>query len=79
MYLIVYLQVILALWLVSMTIFGPVLWVRQTESVELGDDPILIDAVHRYGLAWCIEDWGHPHAKSTLSKHVYGTFYVMTY
>lgn len=79
MYLIVHLQVILALWLVSMTIFGPVLWVRQTESVELGDDPILIDAVHRYGLAWCIEDWGHPHAKSTLSKHVYGTFYVMTY
>jgi len=61
-----------------MTIFGPVLWVRQTESVELGDDPILIDAVHRYGLAWCIEDWGNPHAKSTLSKHVYGTFYFIT-
>eukprot|EP00102_Acyrthosiphon_pisum_P015858 XP_008186605.1 PREDICTED: gastrin/cholecystokinin type B receptor-like [Acyrthosiphon pisum] len=72
--------VILALWLVSMTIFGPVLWVRQTESVELGDDPILIDAVHRYGLAWCIEDWGHPYAKSTLSKHVYGILcFVLVY
>lgn len=57
-----------------MAIFGPVLWVRQTESVELGDDPILIDAVHRYGLAWCIEDWGITHPKSTLSKHLYGTF-----
>ncbi|KAE9536001.1 hypothetical protein AGLY_007902 [Aphis glycines] len=72
--------VILALWLVSMTIFGPVLWVRQTESVELGDDPILIDAVHRYGLAWCIEDWGNAHAKSTLSKHVYGILcFVLVY
>ncbi|XP_050420376.1 gastrin/cholecystokinin type B receptor-like isoform X2 [Adelges cooleyi] len=73
--------VILALWLVSMIIFGPVLWVRQTESVELGDDPILIDAIHRYGLAWCIEDWGTAHTKSsTLSKHAYGVLcFVLVY
>lgn len=57
-----------------MTIFGPILWVRQTESVELGEDPILVDAVHRYGLAWCIEDWGTTHTESKLSKHAYGAY-----
>ncbi|XP_050545008.1 QRFP-like peptide receptor isoform X2 [Daktulosphaira vitifoliae] len=72
--------VILALWLVAMAIFGPVLWVRQTESVELGDDPILIDAIHKYGLAWCIEDWSNTQTKLTLSKHAYGIIcFVLVY
>ncbi|XP_046684843.1 orexin receptor type 2-like [Homalodisca vitripennis] len=66
--------VILFLWLVSLTIFAPVLWVRQTELVDLGDDPLLSAAVQRYGLTWCIEDWPHR------SRHIYGVLcFVLVY
>lgn len=57
---------ILLLWAVSLAIFLPVLWVRQTELVDLGDDPRLSAAVRKYSLTWCIEDWPHR------SRHFYG-------
>ncbi|XP_054275678.1 orexin receptor type 2-like [Macrosteles quadrilineatus] len=65
---------ILFLWVVSLTIFLPVLWVRETELVDLGDDPLLSAAVKKYSLTWCIEDWSHR------SRRAYGVLcFVLVY
>jgi len=61
-------QVIVGLWAVSLLIFAPLLWVRKTASVELGDDPRMTAAVDTYGLKYCFEDWPKP----GFSKSIYG-------
>ena len=61
-------QVIIALWLVSMLLFAPLLWVLQTQPVDLG--PQLAEAVEFYGLKFCVENWTKP----DFSKKVYGEY-----
>lgn len=59
-------QVIVALWLVSTLLFAPLLWVLQTQPVDLGGQ--LAEAVETNGLKFCVENWTGP----GFSKKVYG-------
>lgn len=60
-------QVIIALWLVSMCLFAPLLWVLQTEPVSLGEP--FAEAVETNGLKFCVENWGK---EEGYRKKVYG-------
>lgn len=62
--------VIIALWLVSMCLFAPLLWVLQTEPVNLGQD--FAEAVESNGLKFCVENWGKE--EDGYRKKVYGAF-----
>ncbi|XP_034256149.1 QRFP-like peptide receptor [Thrips palmi] len=62
--------VIIALWLVSMCLFAPLLWVLQTEPVNLGEP--FAEAVETNGLKFCVENWGKE--EDGYRKKVYGAF-----
>ena len=62
------LQVIVILWIVALSIFAPVIWVRQLVMIDIGEP-------HHNLPGYCIENWTEDHGRL-----VYGVIcFVLVY